>query len=54
MPQISCPQCAGKGWVEREESVPSYSNGSGYITSKRIDCFLCDGFGAVEVDDEQD
>ena len=54
MTQIVCPKCAGDGWVEQEESVPSYSNGSGHIVSKRIDCFLCDGFGAVEVEGDDD
>ena len=46
---ITCPECKGKGSVERE--VRSRTMNSGGFAYVDLECSRCEGEGEIEVDD---
>jgi len=53
MKQVECPACAGEGVLRLDRSVRSFSHG-GYIQEEIVGCASCDGFGVMEVEEDDD
>ena len=52
---IPCPECSGTGEVEIDVPRPhNFNRDIGYIDTKTGTCENCDGFGAVQKEDEND
>ena len=50
---IECPECGGRGNCEYEEGVPDpMAWRGGELQSRIVRCEVCDGWGEVEVDDD--
>ena len=53
MEQVECPACPGEGVLRLDRSVRSFSQG-GYIQEEIVGCASCDGFGVMEVEEDDD
>jgi C4-type Zn-finger protein len=49
--EVDCPECGGEGRCEYEEAVVDWDHG-GYLKGVVKTCEKCNGYGAVEVEDE--
>lgn len=52
MRQSECAECYGSGVLEVETPVSDWNHG-GYIKSRTVECYDCDGTGLNEVDPEE-
>tara|TARA_R100000951_G_scaffold107719_1_gene103359 strand:+ start:421 stop:585 length:165 start_codon:yes stop_codon:yes gene_type:complete len=52
MRQSECAECYGSGALEIETPVSDWSHG-GYIKSRTVECYDCDGTGLNEVEPEE-
>jgi hypothetical protein len=53
MRESECAECYGSGVLEIETPVADWSHG-GYIKSRIVDCYYCDGTGLNEVEPEEE
>ena len=51
--EIECPECGGEGRCEYEVAVVDYEHG-GYLAGKMMECQLCEGYGEITVEEEED
>ena len=50
-----CEVCEGEGRIEYDKPVPhNFGRDVGYIDSVWDDCYECDGFGAMPIDEYDD
>lgn len=47
-----CEECEGEGWIEYDVAVPKIHN-EGYIKGVIDECFVCDGTGSVEKEENE-
>jgi RecJ-like exonuclease len=48
-----CPECGGTGRLEYDKPIVDWNNG-GFIDSEWGDCYVCNGYGEVEIEEEED
>jgi hypothetical protein len=53
MRESECAECYGSGVLEIETPVADWNHG-GYIKSRTVECYYCDGTGLNEVEPEEE
>lgn len=48
-----CHECGGTGRLEYDKSVIDW-DGGGYIDSEWGDCYVCNGYGEVEIEEDEE
>jgi hypothetical protein len=48
-----CHECGGTGRLEYDKPVIDW-DGGGYIDSEWGDCYVCNGYGEVEIEEDEE